>query len=274
MPRFKFLIIILSCLSMTFAGFILFGLGILKSDEDYQLKIAGIKVNNNEELNLLTERITSQDLVIDDKDIQIQTLVGNKDELVSQVSGLNAHIAGLSTDKNNSYPFTIPTTGTIGSQVSSYLGNYNGSIHYGVDIWTSMQSSGAISTHKGNPVYSACSGSVESFQPENGGVTISCDTIPSIFNVPQKKVYTYYGHMANAITKEQFIYLQNGQKVRKGQFIGFQGDLSMFTPGMRNVHLHFSIFTGFREREGTEDPCIYIGGSCKEIGRFFVSEFR
>jgi murein DD-endopeptidase MepM/ murein hydrolase activator NlpD len=229
---------------------------------------------------------------IGDRDSKIQTLeaskselssqvsqlntqiVGLTDELSRQVSQLNAQIAGLSIGNNNPYPFIVPTTGTVGSQVSTYLSNYNGSIHYGIDIWTSTQNSGAISTQKGNPVYSVCDGIVESFQVDNGGVTISCNTIASSFNIPIKKVYSYYGHMANALTKEQYINIKIGQKVRKGQFIGYQGNLSMFTPGMRNVHLHFSIFTGPRERDGTLDPCIYIGGSCKEVGRFLVSEFK
>ena len=80
--------------------------------------------------------------------------------------------------------------------------------------------------------------------------------------------------MANAITKEQYIYLKVGQNVRKGQFIGYQGDLSMFTPGMRNVHLHFSVFTGARERDGSQNPCNYIGGVCNEAGVFFVNDVK
>ena len=183
-------------------------------------------------------------------------------------------MAGLSIDNSNTYPFSIPTTGTVGSQASTYYDKNGDSIHYGVDIWTNTQNGGAISTHKGNPVYSACNGVVESFQPENGGVTISCDMISSAFNVPVRKVYTYYGHMANAETKEQYTILKNGQKVHKGQFIGYQGDLSMVTPSMRNVHLHFSVFTGGHESDGTQDPCKYIGGSCTEVGRFFVTDVK
>jgi hypothetical protein len=48
----------------------------------------------------------------------------------------------------------------------------------------------------------------------------------------------------------------------------------MFTPGMRNVHLHFSVFTGTRERDGSQNPCKYIGGSCQEAGAFFVNSVQ
>ena len=281
MNRSKLFIGFFSFLSIVFAGVIIFELGMYKSNEYYSKQIAAIKATQVNELNLartsnttISATITEKENVITEKENQIQELLTNRNDLTGQITDLNGRIAGLSTNVGNTYPFAVPTTGTIGSNISRYNDNTNNIRHFGVDIWTNLQNGGAISTHKGNPVYSACDGVVESFQPDNGGVTIDCNMISSSFNVPERKVYTYYGHMANAETKEQYVILKYGQNVHRGQFIGYQGDLSMFTPGMRNVHLHFSIFTGGKEREGTQDPCKYIGGSCTEVGNFFVSDIK
>ena len=264
-------LIIFLALVCGFSAFILvFELGIYLTRTEYSNKITEITADHRSEVQSIKQDSKVQ---ISKKEEVINGLVNDKNSLTSEVSELNTQVAGLMTT-NSSFPFSIPSTGTVGSQVSTYDSVFNGYVHKGVDMWTSLQNGGAINTHQGNPVYSACSGTVESFQPDNGGVTIRCDLIPSTFDVPARKVYTYYGHMGNAITKENYIYIKIGERVKKGQFIGYQGDLSQFTPNMRNVHLHFSIFSGTREGEGSQDPCLYIGGECKDVGYFFTTEAK
>lgn len=273
MLGYKAFIKSLIILSALFFVVVVFELGIFISRQYHVEQINSIKASNTQQIQQFDKTIEELFSEVNTKENEIRTLSGSKEELDSKISELNEQIAGLNINRNNQYPFVVPSTGTVGSQISTYLNVDNYGTHYGVDFWTSTQNGGAISTHKGNPVYSACSGVVESFQPDNGGVTIKCYAIPSSYGLPTR-VYTYYGHMGNAVTKEQYIYLKAGQKVFKGQFIGYQGDLSMFTPGMRNVHLHFSVFTGFKEKDGSQDPCKYIGGDCKKVGEFFVSEFN
>lgn len=267
-------IFILTCLCFVLSGVVICELTLLKSNEYHSEKIAGIKAEQSVVVEQLTDEISELDTKLSDKETALSELANHKEELINQVTDLNSQIAGLSVDNSSPFPFAVPSTGTVGSKQSTYLDENKGFYHYGVDFWTSTSNGGAISTNRGNPVYSACSGVVESFQVGNGGVTIKCDMIAKSFNVPAYKVYTYYGHMANGVTNEQYIYVKIGQRVHKGQFIGYQGDLSMFTPGMRNVHLHFSVFTGFKEMDGTQDPCKYIGGSCTTVGQFFASEAK
>jgi murein DD-endopeptidase MepM/ murein hydrolase activator NlpD len=266
-------LIALASICLIITAVFLFELGLFISRENYLKEIAVLKSNHENYLGQSSLTIDKLGAELESKEQQLNELSQNKEELNSQVDQLSQQIAGLSTS-SSVYPFAIPSTGTVGSQVSTYLDENNGYYHYGVDFWTITSNGGAINTHRGNPVFSACDGVVESFQTGNGGVTIRCDLIPSFYNVPAHKVFTYYGHMANAVTKEQFIYVKIGQRVRKGQFIGYQGDLSMFTPDMRNVHLHFSVFSGFKEADGTQDPCKYIGGNCQKVGEFFVNESR
>lgn len=274
MFRSKYVLVFVICFYIAFAGTLLYRFGMRESREKYQQQLAQQQSEQMRLLNEANSRATSLSLELEEKLHRISELSGDTEELNGRIAELNEQIAGLSTDGNGLHPFAVPSTGTIGSQWSTFLGTYKDATHYGIDLWTTTENSGAISTNRGNPVYAACSGIVESFQTENGGVTISCDPVPDTFDVPARKVYTYYGHMANAVTKEQYIYLKPRQKVNKGQFIGFQGNLSMYTPGMRNVHLHFSIFTGYKESSGTQNPCAYIGGDCATVGKFFGTAVR
>lgn len=267
-------LLFLFSLLIIFSSIVIFELGMLILKDMKDKEIIALKSSYNERIEQMDDTLYELDYKVQSKEDMILNLMETKEELSSEINELNEHIAGLSTYDQNEYPFAVPSTGILGSYASRYMDENNGYYHLGVDIWTSAQNGGAISTHRGNPVYSACTGKVVSFQSSNGGVTISCYIIPSNFRVPARKVYTYYGHMANAVTKEQYIYVKIGDEVQKGQFIGYQGDLSMFTPGMRNVHLHFSIFTGSSEQSGHKDPCKYIGGSCSEVGRFFTTAAR
>jgi murein DD-endopeptidase MepM/ murein hydrolase activator NlpD len=173
------------------------------------------------------------------------------------------------------FPFIVPTTGVAGHQAGTFEGHLYEMTHRGIDIWTTTRNGGALPTHKGNPVYAACNGKVVSFVPENGGITILCDEIPATYKVPKHTgVYTHYSHLGNAITKQQHHGLKRGQRVAQGQFLGYQGDLSSYFPEMRNVHLHFSVFTGISEVDpngGALNPCLYIGGNCQRQGESFTA---
>lgn len=171
------------------------------------------------------------------------------------------------------YPFATPTTGTLGHSAGSFGGKLYDMIHRGVDIWTTTSNHGAIPSHKGNPVHAACSGKVTNIFAPNGAIVILCDPISDNFDVPKKQgVYTYYGHMGHAETKQLYIEVKRNQRVEKGQLLGYQGDLSSYFPQMRNVHLHFSVFTGISEIDkngGALNPCLYIGGNCNVAGSKF-----
>jgi murein DD-endopeptidase MepM/ murein hydrolase activator NlpD len=253
-------------------SYLAFAYGQMITQESYTQQINTLKENHAVEIAFFNQEMDSKDLFINQKNFLIEDLLSQKDNLYSEVNNLNSQVAGMSTEQSP-HPFAIPSVGFLGHKAGTYGGDMYGSTHLGVDIWTSVTHGGAISTHRGNPVYSACDGVVDNFQLENGGVTILCDPIPEFYNVPvRESVRTYYGHLGNGATGELYIYVNYGQRVKKGQFIGYQGDLSSFTPEMRNVHLHFSTFTGIREKGGSLDPCLYIGGSCTEVGRFFINE--
>lgn len=197
-------------------------------------------------------------------------LTRNKD-YEKNITELEGKIAGL--EDSQQYPFQVPTSGIVGTFNGTFGGNMNGFRHLGIDIWTSIENSGHIANHKGNPVFSACDGQVTNIDPANGGIVILCDEIEGDYFVPEKLVYTYYGHLGHAETHELYIEVSRGQRVTKGQKIGFQGDLSSYFPEMRNVHLHFSVFTGLSETDkkgGALNPCLYIGGDCSRAGEKFL----
>lgn len=192
--------------------------------------------------------------------------------LSNDYNNLQTKILGLTTIKQQTYPFQIPTNGFIGSYVGGYGTNMQGMRHLGVDIWTSTKNGGKVIGGIGNPVYSACDGFVENIEPKNAAVIVKCNKIPKEYDVPEYDVYTYYGHMGDASTKNLFIEVKKGDNVKKGQYIGFQGNLSSFFPEMENTHLHFSIFAGYAEtdpQKGALNPCLYIGGDCSKKGYEF-----
>lgn len=201
-------------------------------------------------------------------------------ELLATISGLRGRVAGIETveqpaNSTNSrrYPFIVPSTGVAASIYGTFDNVIYGMDHLGIDIWTSSANGGRIASHKGNPVYAACSGRVVSFMPENGGVTIDCDPISGDYSVPERDVFTHYAHLGNGVTKETYFEVSRGQRVDIGDLLGYQGDLSSFFPNMRNVHLHFSVFTGVSEADpngGAINPCLYIGGSCVTQGETFT----
>lgn len=196
-------------------------------------------------------------------------------ELIAEINTLKAKVAGISTSAapaSVEFPFAVPSTGIVGTQNGTFGGDMYGMKHLGIDIWTTLSNGGRVASHKGNKVVSACDGKVVNIGPANGSLTVLCDEINARFNVPQRKVYTHYSHLGHAETKELFMVVQRNQRVEKGQLVGYQGDLSSFFPEMRNVHLHFSVFTGHSETDpngGAIDPCKYIGGTCTKRGEMF-----
>ncbi len=200
---------------------------------------------------------------------QVEMLSQRELTLKQELDILQGRIAGMFS---NAAPFKIPSDGTLATYAGTFGGNMRGFRHLGIDIWTTTANNGKISIHKGNPVYAACSGKVTGTDPSNGALTILCDPIQKSYEVPQHNVFTYYAHMGSADSKELYFTVNRNQRVSAGQLIGYQGDLSSYFPDMRNVHLHFSIFTGSSETDkkgGALNPCLYIGGDCSKVGREF-----
>lgn len=211
---------------------------------------------------------------ISDLTSDLQSTLNDNRKLDQNVSTLKERIELLEKNKTARFPFTVPTKGIVGTYNGTFGGNMHGIRHLGIDIWTTTQNNGSLKSHIGNPVYSACNGKVGKITAENGAVTIKCDPIPKFFAVPEHEVYTHYSHMGHAETKQLYITVATGQRVHSGELIGYQGDLSSFFPEMRNVHLHFSVFSGLSETDpkgGAYNPCLYIGGDCSRAGVKFAS---
>jgi murein DD-endopeptidase MepM/ murein hydrolase activator NlpD len=226
-----------------------------------------------EQLNLL---IAAKERELANLELQNENYKQKEQELLGTINELRARVAGLSTSEQEpvgiKYPFAVPSSGVVGSQNGTFGGDMYGMKHLGIDIWTTTANGGRIASHSGNEVKAACTGKVVNITPENGGLTILCDVIGQEFDVPKReKVYTHYAHLGHAETKELYISVSKNQRVNKGDLIGYQGDLSSFFPEMRNVHLHFSVFTGLSEAEGALNPCLYIGGNCKVKGEIFTA---
>ncbi len=218
------------------------------------------------------------------QDEEIEKYLKNETELTQEINELEGHIAGLNTKfeqiktrTTNEYPFAVPTSGIVATFAGTYGGNMMGIEHWGVDIWTTLDNNGHIASHRGNPVYSVCDGTVTKLHPGNGAFTMLCDDIPGNYFVPaHTDVKIYYGHMGNRDNKSLFFDVRRGQRLKKGQKIGYQGDLSDVFPEMRNVHLHISIWSGqyqpFAKTGGPHNPCLYFGGECSRPGSIFQAE--
>ncbi|MBP9759349.1 peptidoglycan DD-metalloendopeptidase family protein [Candidatus Dojkabacteria bacterium] len=218
------------------------------------------------------ESILKKDNIITALRDRINKIVESNQDLSNEFNQLQTKVLGLTTIKKQAYPFQVPSNGFIGSYVGGYGTNMSGMRHLGIDIWTSMNNGGKVAGGIGNPVYSACDGFVENIEPKNAAVIIKCNKISKDYQVPEYDVYTYYGHMGDSTTKNLFIEINKGDKVKMGQYLGFQGNLSSFYPEMENVHLHFSIFAGYAEtdpQKGALNPCLYIGGDCSKKGSEF-----
>ena len=258
--------------------------------------LLGIKTNRTKLTTLYTEKQLAE-LSLDtlrSEIIEIETEMetnkelsdSQKEEFEEKLTQLQGRVAGLSTEledekrrqsDNKKYPFMVPTSGLIATFAGTYGGNMMGIEHWGVDIWTTTNNNGVTQNFRGNRVYSICDGVVTKLHPGNGAVTVLCDDIPRDkgYDLPAYEgVYVYYGHLGHADTKEQFIEVGLGDRLRKGQPIGYQGNISDVFPAMRNVHLHLTIYSGkynppWNATGGPHNPCIYIGGDCTRRGEQF-----
>lgn len=248
------------------------------------------RVDNNETRQLVAihqQQLAQLQLELQQKEAELgQLRIENTDyaaqeaQLLKDINSLRTRVAGLSTNTTNNtarYPFAVPTTGIVGSQNGTFGGQMYTMKHLGIDIWTTQANGGRIASHRGNAVFAACDGKVVNIKADNAGLTIACDEIVGNFNVPARQVYTHYSHLGHAETKELYILVQRNQRVKKGQKLGYQGDLSSYFPQMRNVHLHFSVFTGRSEVDpngGAINPCLYIGGDCTGKGELFFTPYN
>ncbi len=240
------------------------------SQQRYRTKIANTIKEKSELQTKLQAQIETINFELGEKVEETETLATEKENLTEEIQNLNGKIAGLTDQK---VPFVVPSNGLVATYAGTFGGNMNGMRHLGIDIWTTTKNSGILANHKGNAVYSACDGKVVGMDPNNAGLTIDCDEIDKSYALPAYKVYTHYSHLGHAETKELYNVVGVGTRVKAGQLIGYQGDLSSYFPEMRNVHLHFSVFTGISETDkkgGALNPCLYIGGDCSKVGQEFV----
>lgn len=252
-----------------------FELGLYLSNTSSRDKINSILLSSTSNIAQLESTVGIKNGEIQKLNQELQTHLTTKNSLEQKVDSLEGEVAGLQTNKSG--PFVIPTSGTVGTFNGTFGGNMYGMRHLGIDIWTTTDNGGRISSHVGNPVFAACNGIVENIDPQNAGITILCDPIDrNKYALPAyDKVYTHYAHLGNAETKALYIDVHGGQRIKQGQKIGRQGDLSSYFPEMRNVHLHFSVFTGLSETDksgGALNPCLYIGGDCSRAGETFKAK--
>jgi hypothetical protein len=169
------------------------------------------------------------------------------------------------------YPMMVPTNGVAGHKDFLFLPE----IHPGIDIWSHSDGSGLRDEKHGYEVYSACSGVVAHYKEPNEEIEIICDRIPESFKhtLPSLNVKILYSHLGDGETGESFHKLRVGQRVQKGEFVGYQGNKSSFAPENRVVHLHFGVYDLASEKSPPPplDPMYYIGVDTHKVGQIFNS---
>ena len=183
--------------------------------------------------------------------------------------GINRQIK----DRSKEFPLIVPTSGIAPRTLFLYTGPIKDGFHEGIDIWTNEGGFGMNppSYYKGNPVYSSCDGVVRKIIPENGDVSVICDEIDALYDVPARKIKVLYGHVADKNTKEVFIYVKEGDRVKQGDFLGYQGNLSMYAPHNLMVHLHFGIYDISVNPQMPVNPEKYIGVSCTTLNQLYTA---
>lgn len=170
-------------------------------------------------------------------------------------------------------PFVVPTEGIAAHK--NFL--YDPVLHGGIDIWTNQEGKGVSrGSSKGYPVYSACSGVVIRVYQPNEEIEVECNRIDESFSedVPSLHVKVLYAHMGDAVTKERYHKLSVGQRLTKGQLIGWQGNVSSIVPVNRVTHLHFGVYDLTRSGRPTVDPEYYIGVPTTIVGQIFKTEIE
>lgn len=168
-------------------------------------------------------------------------------------------------------PLFVPTQGIAGHKNFLYLPE----IHPGIDIWTNANGTALEGEKHGYPVYAACSGHVVHYKPPNEEIEIKCDPIPEYYRekVPSLNIKILYSHLGDGETGESFHNLKVGQRVEKGQFVGYQGNKSSFAPENKVVHLHFGVYdlSARQNPPPPLDPMLYIGVNTHKVGQLFYT---
>ena len=73
--------------------------------------------------------------------------------------------------------------------------------------------------------------------------------------------------MGDGVTKERYHDLKLGQRVEKGELVGFQGNISSFVPENRVTHLHFGIYD--MTTSNPLDPAPFVGFTSIRLGQTF-----
>lgn len=208
----------------------------------------------------------SRETAVLDSEILAQSSLGNPGEL--SYGDINVVSVDPVEFRERPSPFLIPSKGIAAHK--NFI--YEPINHGGIDIWTRLDGKGVDgSTSKGYPVYAACSGLVIRVYQPNEEIEILCDEIKSAFKnvVPSLKVKTLYAHMGDAVNKTRYHSLKVGQRVTKGELIGYQGNVSSIVPVNRVTHLHFGIYDLTQPGRPTLDPEPYIGVPCTVVGQKF-----
>lgn len=169
------------------------------------------------------------------------------------------------------YPLIVPTDGIAAHK--NFL--YDPVHHAGIDIWTTTEGKGLEpGSSRGYPVYAACTGTVIRVYQPNEEIEIKCDRLPEAFasEVPSLDIKILYAHMGDAVTKERYHSMYVGQRLEKGQHVGWQGNVSSIVPINRVTHLHFGIYDLTRSGRPTINPEIYIGVPTTIVGQVFKTQ--
>ncbi len=221
-------------------------------------------------LNAFTTGITSFGHIASAEDENVSELksaitgTGDEEYKNLNLSGYTIKPVNVTTTLS-APPLIVPTNGIAANQ--KFL--YDPVIHPGVDIWTNTNGKGKYTDSKGNEVYAACSGFVTHIFYPNQEIEITCDKLPDQYKdlVPSLEIKILYSHMGDGITKEQYHNFHLGQRLEKGEFVGYQGNISSFVPENRVVHLHFGVYD-LKTRKSI-DPSSYIGVSATTLGQTF-----
>jgi len=159
----------------------------------------------------------------------------------------------------NDAPFIMPADGFIGFLWDDSF--RPGHHHQGIDLFGGKEPGLT-------PIYSVYDGYLTRLPDWKSTVIIR---IPQDPFHPERQIWTYYTHMADPSGKsyvsDQFPPGTEGEFVRAGTMLGYQGNFSGNPDNPVGVHLHFSIvkdngngsFLNELDIRNTIDPSLYLG---------------
>jgi murein DD-endopeptidase MepM/ murein hydrolase activator NlpD len=173
----------------------------------------------------------------------------------------DAHADWMVTAKQrcNDAPFLLPSDGFIGFLWDDSF--RPGHRHQGIDIFGGKDPGLT-------PIFSVYDGYLTRLPDWKSTVIIRIPQDP--FN-PDRQIWTYYTHMAtpsgSSFVSDQFPPGTEGEFVRAGTFLGYQGNYSGDANNPVGVHLHFSIvkddgngtYLNELNIDNTIDPSLYFG---------------